>query len=421
MRPLYARLAAALALALVASLFAHAAKAPEAMVQLSEISEIAAVATEPLLSRLVRLAPGDTLQGVLAEAGVAAADAHAAIEALIPVFSPRGLKAGQEIELAFLGASLMELHFTAAVDRDIVVARSGERNFAARERTRPLARVVELAAGTIRTSLFDAASDAGVPMPVLAEVIRAFSYDVDFQRDVQPEDSFEVLFERLYDERGKAVGTGEIAYAAMTLSGKTLKLYRYLPAGAKLADFFNERGENARKALLKTPVDGARLSSRFGMRLHPILGYTKMHRGVDFAAPPGTPIMAAGDGVVEKAGPSSAYGNLVVLHHNGAYETAYAHMSHFARGVRPGARVHQGEVIGYVGATGRVTGPHLHYEIRIKGQPVNPISVRMQPGQPLAGKDMAPFRATAQAVERHLLALRQATLVAGMPVPRLPE
>jgi murein DD-endopeptidase MepM/ murein hydrolase activator NlpD len=237
---------------------------------------------------------------------------------------------------------------------------------------------------------------------VLAQMIGSFSYDIDFQRDLRPGDSFEVLYDRLADEHGKAVGAGEIAYAAMTLSGRTIKLYRYHPAGAKSAEFFTERGESAKKTLLRTPVDGARLSSAFGMRLHPILGYTAMHRGVDFAAPPGSPIAAASDGVVESAGPSGTYGNLVVLRHAGVVATAYAHMSRIARGMKPGVRVRQGEVIGYVGMTGLATGPHLHYEVHYHNAPIDPLSVRMPATTRLAGADLKAFQAVRRSIDGEL-------------------
>ena len=154
------------------------------------------------------------------------------------------------------------------------------------------------------------------------------------------------------------------------------------------------------------------------MRLHPILGYTKMHRGIEFAAPPGTPIMAASDGIVERAGPSGAYGNFVLLHHAGVFETAYAHMSHIARGIRPGTHVRQGEVIGFVGATGRATGPHLHYEVRIKGAPVNPLSGKSSPGTALAGRDVPSFHAATAALDHQVQALRAAQRVAEVPLPR---
>jgi murein DD-endopeptidase MepM/ murein hydrolase activator NlpD len=329
--------------------------------------------------------------------------------------APNGLTSGQEIVVDFAGA-LREIQ--SSPGRQHLVVRRADKGFVAPAEPRLLAHVPELAAGVIRSNLFEAAGNAGVPMPVLQEMIRAFSYDVDFQRDLQPNDSFEILFERLYDAQSRAVGSGDILYAALTLSGKTERLYRYLPSGARTAAFYTAAGASAKKALLRTPIDGARLSSGFGMRLHPILGYSKMHRGVDFAAPPGTPIMAASDGVIEQAGWSGAYGNLVVIQHAGAYETAYAHLSHVARGVRPGAPVRQGEVIGFVGATGRATGPHLHFELRVKGEPVNPMSVKSEPRQALAPRDLLAFHAAVAAINDEVLQLRAATLVAGLPAHR---
>lgn len=409
----------ALALGLLVSLVAPA-NAPGAPADIIQYASAAREMVATLAPRLVRVEAGDTLMGLLVDAGVAMADAQEAIDALRPVWNPRALKIGQEIALQFATARLQELRVAAAIDRDVIVARATDGHFSSRAQTHPLTHAPQLAAGIIRTNLFEAATDAGVPMPVLAEMIRAFSYDVDFQREIQPEDSFEVLFERLYDENGKMVGTGDIAYASMTLSGKVLRLYGYTPAGTTVADFFNEQGQSVKKALLRTPVDGARLSSGFGMRHHPILGYTMMHRGVDFAVPPGTPIMAAGDGTVETASFSGSYGNLVVLRHNGIYETAYAHMSHFARGLKSGQHVRQGDVIGYVGATGRATGPHLHYEVRLQGEPANPMSVKMQPGPLLAGNELTTFHRLLDGIDHKLLALRQQSIVAAMPT-RQPE
>jgi murein DD-endopeptidase MepM/ murein hydrolase activator NlpD len=183
--------------------------------------------------------------------------------------------------------------------------------------------------------------------------------------------------------------------------------------GAHAADFFNSHGQSVRKALLKTPIDGARLTSAFGMRMHPILGYSTMHRGIDFGAMTGTPIMAAGDGVVEKAGADAGYGNLVLLRHNATYETAYAHMSRFATGIKPGVHVRQGQVIGYVGATGLATGPHLHYEVRVKSAQVNPLSIKMMPGPTLVGPELRAFHAVADGLDRQVLGLRQDTPIAA--------
>jgi len=241
----------------------------------------------------------------------------------------------------------------------------------------------------------------------------AFSYDVDFQREVQPGDSFELLYERIADNSGRILATGDLVYAAMTLSGRTLRVYRYVIGGTHVAEYFNGQGQSVRKALLRTPIDGARLTSSFGMRMHPILGYSTMHRGIDFGATTGTPIMAAGAGVIEQAGPNAGYGNFVLLRHNAAYETAYAHMSRFASGIKRGVHVRQGQVIGYVGATGLTTGPHLHYEVRINRDQVNPLSIKMMPGPRLAGRQLQSFRAVANEVDRQVLSLRQANLVAA--------
>ena len=200
-----------------------------------------------------------------------------------------------------------------------------------------------------------------------------------------------MLYERVTDKGGRTIGTGDLVYTAMTLSGETLRLYRHQPEDASVADFLNERGQSVRKALLKTPIDGARLTSGFGARLHPILGYTTMHRGVDFGAPSGTPIMAAGDGVIEKIGPAGGYGNYVLLRHTATYETAYGHMSRFAAGLHVGSHVRQGQVIGYVGSTGLSTGAHLHYEIMINGRFVDPMKIKLPRGRVLDGLTLTQF------------------------------
>lgn len=417
--------AAAAALLLVNIVLAPGAHAPAAtpaptiaaMVTPTEPTEAVPAVAD---TRVVRVGIGDTLTGLLVDAGATPGDAQDAISALKPVWNPRDLRVAQEIALQFTAGRLQELRFTPAVDRDLIVERGDAGHFAARAEQRPLTRTVELASGAIHSSLFDAANDAHVPAAVLAQMIHAFSYDVDFQREIHPGDSFEMMFERVYDEHGKPVGAGNLVYAAMTLGTTHLRLYRYTSSHAG-ADFFTARGESVRKALLRTPVDGARLSSGFGMRFHPILGYTKMHRGVDFAAPSGTPIMAAGDGVVADAGWHGDYGNLVVLKHTGTFETAYAHMSRIATGLHPGQHVRQGQVIGYVGATGRATGPHLHYEVRIRGQATNPMLVKMQPGQQLAGKELATFRAVADALDHKLLALREGQTTVAAVGRQLPE
>jgi murein DD-endopeptidase MepM/ murein hydrolase activator NlpD len=247
-----------------------------------------------------------------------------------------------------------------------------------------------------------AARDAGMPIDVVVELIRLFSFDVDFQREIQAGDSFEVLYDSYYDRAGSLAKTGPLRYGAMMLSGKRLEFYHFVTADGT-DDHFDPKGRSVRKTLLRTPVDGARISSGYGKRKHPIQGYNKMHRGVDFAAPRGTPIYAAGHGVVERIGRNGGYGKYVRIRHNSTYKTAYAHLKSYAKGMKRGVRVKQGQVIGYVGSTGNSTGPHLHYEVFYDSKQVNPLKVKLPSGKKLAGADLEAFQ-TARAEADSLLA-----------------
>ena len=258
--------------------------------------------------------------------------------------------------------------------------------------------------GTIESSLYESAVEAGVPTAMLGEMIRIFSYDVDFQRDIQPDDKFELVFERSPDKKASP----KLLFASMTLSGKKMDYYRYADQQG-FVDYYSKEGESVRKALLKTPVDGAKISSGFGRRFHPIRHYTTEHKGVDFAVMTGTPVMAAGAGTVEMAGANGSYGIYVRIKHDGAHSTAYGHLSRLAPGIRPGKHVAQGQTIAYSGSTGRSTGPHLHYEVLVKDEQVNPMSVKFQSGRKLAGKELARF----QASERQTSALLTQTPVGG--------
>jgi murein DD-endopeptidase MepM/ murein hydrolase activator NlpD len=230
-------------------------------------------------------------------------------------------------------------------------------------------------------------------------MIRIFSFDVDFQREVRRGDGFEVLYHQAFDVNGAAVPITEIVFASMTLSKTPRPYYRYTPASG-VTDYFDRRGQSVKKTLMRTPVDGARLSSGFGRRKHPILGYTKLHRGADFAAPTGTPIMAAGDGVVVSLGRNGHYGKYIQIRHNSTYSTAYAHMSAYRRGLKRGSRVRQGQTIGYVGSTGRSTGPHLHYEVLVNGKQRNPLGLKLPSGEQLRGKDLANFKLIRDEIDR---------------------
>jgi len=262
---------------------------------------------------------------------------------------------------------LAEIALDIAPDRDVVVKLGGDGQFLSKEIERPLVHSLERAVGSITTNLYDAATQAGLPIDVLMETMHIFSYDVDFQREIQRGDRFEVLFQTVHNERGEPVETGPILYAALWVSSKKIELYRY-EAEDGPTDYLDVNGKSARKTLMRTPINGARLSSGFGMRKHPILGYSRKHLGIDFAAPRGTPILAAGDGVIERAGRNGSYGKYIRIRHNGTYQTAYAHLNSYARGIKSGKHVRQGQVIGYVGSTGRSTGSHLHYEVLKNGK-----------------------------------------------------
>jgi len=348
---------------------------------------------------------GDTLAGLLTGAGVSGTEAQAAISALSKFFNPRRINKNHRISLTFqppaIGTPAARNpalgRFTGlVVEPDyktaIVVGKDAKGRFAASRIEKTLNRILARAEGTIRSSLYVSGRRAGIPDRVLLELIRAYSWDVDFQRDIRAGDGFQVMFDKLYDEHGNHAHSSTIRFAALTLSGKRHAIYRYTTRDGT-DDYFDDQGRSARKALMRTPIDGARLSSGFGKRRHPILGYTKMHRGVDFAAARGTPIYAAGNGVVVKSGRNGAYGKFVMIRHNGRYTTAYAHMRAIHKSARRGNRVKQGQIIGYVGTTGRSTGQHLHYEILVGGRRSNPLKVKMPSGRKLKGRELETFLA----------------------------
>ena len=241
----------------------------------------------------------------------------------------------------------------------------------------------------ILQSLYKAATDQDIPPNTIIEFARIYGFQVDFQRDIRKGDDFQMMYEIFVDKNDKIIQTGEILYANLKLSGQDNSLYYFDKKDVE--GHYNKNGKSVQKALMKTPINGARLSSSFGMRKHPIDGYNKMHRGTDFAAPKGTPIMASGNGIVKKAGWCGGGGNCVKIKHNSTYETVYAHMSKFARGIKKGVRVKQGQTIGYVGSTGKSTGPHLHYEVIVNGKKVNSQKLKLPSGKILKGKNREYF------------------------------
>lgn len=351
---------------------------------------------------------GSNLMETLLRAGVPATEAHQAIIALEEVFDPRALRAGQRIRLEIDGDAEQQL-LSVAIPLDAVKTVSAYRlddeQFFSEAIEKPLSLNVVGAKGTIQDSLFQSMSAAAVPDRLIMELIRVYSWDVDFQRDIQRDDQFEIMYETLVDPDGNLIRTGNVLMAALTLSGTDLRLIRHKFADGTV-DYFNEKGESVRKALLRTPIDGARLSSGYGKRRHPVLGYTRMHRGVDFSAPSGTPVMAAGDGVVEFAGTNGGYGRYLRIRHNASFKSAYAHLKGFSKDVRVGSRVKQGQIVAYVGSTGMSTGPHLHYEIHQGDKQINPLSLKLPTGRQLSGDALRTFQ-----TQRAQLEERFATLV----------
>jgi murein DD-endopeptidase MepM/ murein hydrolase activator NlpD len=241
----------------------------------------------------------------------------------------------------------------------------------------------------ILQSLYKAATDQNIPPNIIIEFARIYGFQVDFQRDIRKEDKFQIMYEIFIDKNDKIIESGEILFANLKLSGQDNSLYYFDKKNVE--GHYNKNGKSVQKALMKTPINGARLSSSFGMRKHPIDGFNKMHRGTDFAAPKGTPIMASGNGTVKKAGWCGGGGNCVKIKHNSTYETVYAHMSKFARGIKKGVRVKQGQTIGYVGSTGKSTGPHLHYEVIVNGKKVNSQKLKLPSGRILKEKNRELF------------------------------
>lgn len=355
---------------------------------------------------VVKVASGGTIAGAMQDVGVSGTDAYYVVKALSEYFDPRKVKAGQEFEVKMKPVKASdsdEMDFEKMVFKispvEVVTVIKKDDAFEAELVKKKLVIKEFAKAAEIETSLYGSAARAGIPAQIIAEVIRAYSWDVDFQRDIRRGDKLQVLYSTQETEDGDFAGYGDVAYASLTIGGKDKPIYRYETKDGRV-DYYEADGRSVKKTLMKTPIDGARLSSGFGMRRHPVLGYNKMHKGTDFAAATGTPIYAAGDGVVDYAGRKGGYGNYIRLRHNGSLKTAYAHMHKFASKMSVGKRVEQGQVIGYVGTTGRSTGPHLHYEVLLNGAQVNPNRVDLPVGEKLAGDEMSKFKALSSAVRK---------------------
>ncbi len=267
--------------------------------------------------------------------------------------------------------------------------RKSQENFLVKENILQLYKKEVVVKNTIKNNLYSSAVEVGVEPNIIVEFARIYGFEVDFQRDIRKGDWFEILYEKFEDDNNKVRDTGKIIYASMYVNGEEINLYNFKYKNDE--EYYDIKGKSITKSLMKTPINGARLSSSFGMRKHPILGYNKMHRGTDFAAPSGTPIMASGSGTVTRARWCGGGGNCVKIKHNSTYQTIYAHMKNFAKGVKEGRKVKQGQIIGYVGSTGLSTGPHLHYEVIVNGKKVNSQKLKLPSGKILKGNEREIF------------------------------
>ncbi len=384
--------------------------------------------------KTIKLARGESFTGALISAGVDKKQANSISNALKAILNPKTINVGEEITIVFSDQPVVpekpakakadaktpaptvtadtairaidQVTFTPTHDKRIMISRAGNK-FKAKSELRPVEVRMNVITATVNNSLSEAAKKAGIPQNVLSEMIRVFSYDVDFQREVHSGDKFEVAFEEIYDEEGRLVKAGSMIFANLKYGSKELKIFRYKPLDDSRPDYFNAEGKSIRKALLRTPVDGARVTRGFGMRRHPILGYSKMHAGIDFGAGTGTPVLAAGDGVVRQKGWNGGYGHYIEIQHNKEYRTAYGHLSRYAKTLRVGGRVRQGDVIGYVGSTGLSTGPHLHYEVHRSARKINPVGVKFSTGRQLAGKELQKFKLALTETQQKMAAFKE--------------
>jgi murein DD-endopeptidase MepM/ murein hydrolase activator NlpD len=340
---------------------------------------------------------GDTLTQLLAGAGVEPSEAKPLISALAPVFPPRSLQPGHEVTLRqdpSRDDALLALILEAQPGRTVTVTRTAT-GWQAIEEEAARHRHLVLARGAVTGNLVQDLGAAGLPTGLALGLVRMLAHAVDFQREL-PGDGFTVLFERFRDAEGGLLRDGEVLHAEFRLANRRLSLWRQDTDNGP--EWFDETGHSLRRHFLRTPLDGARVTSGFGQRRHPVLGFTRMHQGVDFAAPAGAPVLAASDGVVERIGFAGGYGRLISLRHPDGSETRYGHLSAFARGLQLGSRVGQGEVIGKVGSSGMATGPHLHYEIVEAGRAVDPSIARPTATIQLTGDQLRAFQQTRQSI-----------------------
>ncbi|MBL8773252.1 MAG: M23 family metallopeptidase [Phenylobacterium sp.] len=352
----------------------------------------------------VSVRPGETLERAVLRAGVTPDEARQVVETLGRAMDTVRIKAGLTFDAAIAtprsedqSARLIGLSLRTGPATAVTVSRTFDGALRLRALEEKVSQETTVADGEISGSLYESAARLGATPAIIHQTAKLFAHKLDFQRDIKPGDDFRLVFDRRVTESGRTIETGDLAYAEL----RGVRFFRFERDGGDV-EYVDEHGKNVRGFLLRTPVDGARMTSSFGRRRHPILGYARAHQGVDFGAGHGTPILAAGDGTVVKAGRWGGYGNWLQIRHAGGWDTGYAHISRYAKGVRAGARVRQGQVVAYVGSTGMSTGPHLHYEVWQRGKRVNPVGAKVPQGTVLAGRELARFRTEKARIERLL-------------------
>lgn len=362
--------------------------------------KVIALSQEKSEIRTITVERGDNLISILNNLGLNREQANDIFYDLKKYYDPRDLKAGQKLVANVMTnpqtqeiTLLKSLTIEKEAGKRIVISRNDINEFVIDEQIDELVEEINSATGVISGTLLKSMQNKGVPARVVNNFIQIFSYSVDFRRDVHKGDKFEIIYENKINPEGKVIKSGKILYAGLILRKDKISLYRFKDSKGNV-DYYNEKGLPMKKTLHKKPLafQNARISSPFGKRYHPILKKYKIHWGVDYAAPRGTAIFAGGDGVVQVAKYNGSYGNYIKIRHNSEFSTAYGHMQKFAKGIRPGVRVKQGQVIGYVGSTGRSTGPHLHYEVVQNGRRVNPRTIKASTGEKLSGENLKQFK-----------------------------
>lgn len=381
-------------------------------------------------TKAVTVAPGDSLQSIVVAAGGDGAQAQAIADAMSSVLPVSAIKPGLEVRLTMVPAPSdsgqmepLKVSVFSGEKHQVTIARDGEGDYVASDDPIDLAAAADLRPqqypqrASLYTSFYHSALSQNLPPDVIENLIRVHSYEVDFKQRVKPGDSLEIFVDMQEGEDGREIGPGEVLYTAIMVDGTPRRFWRYRsPDG--IVDFYDENGNSAKKFLTRNPVRGGRYTSGFGVRRHPVFGGRRMHTGVDWAAPPGTPIVAGGDGLVESVGRYGGYGNYVRIHHANGFSTAYGHMARYAPGLVPGLTVKQGQVIGFVGSTGSSTGPHCHYEVLVNNRQVNPMTIHVPRGAQLAERQLAEFQKERRRIDGLMTLTPVTSRVAAMtPTP----